>query len=231
MAGLADVKGDPGTWEIARALGRELDFPVGPYEARVPTANEMNAVLPYIVDRFARFAAGKYFCENAEITLAHVLGITVPRQGFPDSSGYNPKTGLDWLGFNKDGFDQNGCDRTGFNRYGRDKDGFDREGYNQDGFDREGYNRKGTDWYGTSREAKVTAEVAGWTDMYAAAIAAHIATLNVEAPPPAKAPTKKAATKKTATPKKAVLKKAVPVVKKPAPKKLVTAGGRRVAAA
>lgn len=227
MAGLVNVEGDPGTWRTARELGKELSFPVGPYEARVPTAEEMNVVLPYIMDRMARFARDKYFCENAEITFAHILGINVPRFGFPDSSGFNPKTGRDWEGRDRDGLDTNGLNREGFNRYGYDRDGFNKDGYNQDGFDKEGFNKEGLDWYGNSREQKIINQVTGWSDDFAAVIAAHVLQLKAAEPvvePVVTETPKKAAARKTA----ATAKKGVPT-KKAAPK--VTVAKKAAAAA
>jgi hypothetical protein len=223
MAGLADVtNGDPRSWEKARELGKQLALPTGPYEARVPTADEMNAVLPYIMDRMARFAREKYFCENAEITFAHILGINAPRYGFPDSSGYNAKSGRNIEGFNRDGYDPNGFNKDGLDRYGFNRDGYDKNGYNRDGFDKYGFNAAGRDYYGNTREQLVTKEVTGWSDEFAAAIAAHLAQLEAAKEPPAEvmeavaeAPTKKTARqtppKKTAAgAKKGTVKKAVP---------------------
>lgn len=163
MAGLADVQGDRNTWETARELGKQLKFPVGPYEARVPTADEMNAVLPYLMDRMARFAADKYFCENAEITFAHVLGINVPRQGFPDSSGFNYKSGLDWEGYNRDGFDRNGYNREGFDYRGFNKEGYNKDGFDVRGFDRDGFNKDGRDRNGLTREEGAQKLVEDWS--------------------------------------------------------------------
>lgn len=198
-----DVVGDPGTWETARALGKQLNFPVGPYEARVPTAEEMNAVLPYILDRATRHYEREYYCENAEVALAHLLGVNVPRQGFPRSDGFS-RHNLDWNGFSRDGFDREGFNREGFNRNGYDRSGFDKDGYNRDGYDRDGFNRKGVDWYGKTREKLVAELVEGWSDEMAAAVAAHMIQQGVElvAPEPPKKAVKKAA-KKAVAPKKA----------------------------
>lgn len=211
------------TWDAARELGKSLQFPVGPYEARVPTPAEMNAVLPYIVDRAARFFADKYYCENAEVTLSHVLGINVPRQGFPTSDGYS-RHGLDWGGYSKDGYDRDGYDRNGFSRYNLDREGYDRNGYDRNGYDRAGFNARGRDYNNRTREEGVKLLVEGWSDNFAAVMAAHLAALNApveEAAAPAKATkraVKKAAApaKKAATPKKAAAKK-VPPKKVPAP--------------
>lgn len=239
MAGLADVKGgNPGTWEAARELGKQLTFPVGPYEARVPTADEMNAVLPYIMDRMSRFVTDKYYCENAEVTLAHILGINVPRFGFPDSSGYNNNArnhngyGRDWEGFDRNGLDVNGRNREGRDRNGYDKDGLDKDGYNYYGRDKEGFDRKGRNQAGHTRDEAIQALVIGWSDDFAVAIAIAVAQLKaadetvtvVEAVvTPAKKAAKAAPAKKTAT----TAKKGVPTKKAPprkvAPKKLVTA--------
>lgn len=164
MAGLADVQGDRNTWDTARELGKQLKFPVGPYEARVPTADEMNAVLPYLMDRMARFAADKYFCENAEITFSHVLGINVPRQGFPDSSGYNYKSGLDWEGYNRDGYDREGYDRKGF-----DRRGFGKDGYNAEGRDRNGH----------TREEAALALINGWSKQQLAAMKSQLTEMGL----------------------------------------------------
>jgi hypothetical protein len=192
------VVGDPGTWEAARELGKQLIIPVGPYEARVPTPEEFNAVVPYIINRSMRFCALRGNCGEAELNLAHVLGINVPRQGFPLSDGYS-RGGYDWEGFNRDG---------------QGMDGFNRDGYNYNGYDRNGFNKAGRDAYGQTREQKVAADVAKWSDAYASLVAVHVAQLYipepaVEAP---KKVTKKAATKKDTakTPKKAAARKAVP---------------------
>lgn len=190
MARMADVEGNPGTWEVARELGKQLNIPVGPYEARVPTAAEMNAVLPYIMDRVARFAADKYFCENAEITLAHVLGINTPREGFPDSTGFCYRTGRDYEGYDRNGRDRNGYDRDGYDGNGRDREGYNRDGYDREGYDREGYDQRGRDYDGRTREEAVAALVGGWSDDFAAVIAAHVAKLQqpVAEQPAAKQP-------------------------------------------
>lgn len=181
MAGLADVQGDRNTWDTARELGKKLNFPVGPYEARVPTADEMNAVLPYIMDRMARFAADKYFCENAEITFAHVLGINVPRQGFPDSSGYNYKSGLDWEGYTKDGYNREGYNREGYDYNGFDKAGYNKDGFDRRGFDREGYNSEGRDRNGRTREEGALDLINGWSKEHLAAIKAQLTEMGVAA--------------------------------------------------
>lgn len=225
MAGLADVQGDRNTWEAARELGKQLKFPVGPYEARVPTADEMNAVLPYLMDRMARFAADKYFCENAEITFSHVLGINVPRQGFPDSSGYNYKSGLDWEGYNRDGYD-----REGYNREGLDYRGFDRNGYNKDGFDRrgydkDGYNVEGRDHNGHTREEAAVALVNGWSKQHLAAMKSQLTEMGLLFESVSDAAKDVAASTEAAT---AAVKKATRATKaKAAPK---TAAPKKVAA-
>jgi hypothetical protein len=192
------VVGDPGTWEAARELGKQLIIPVGPYEARVPTPEELNTVFLYLMNRSMRFCAVRGNCGEAELNFAHVFGINVPRQGFPTSEGWS-RSGHDWNGFDRNGWHY---------------DGFNREGYSRDGYDRTGFNKAGRDYCGQTREQKVAAEIAKWSDAYAALVAAHVAQLYtpepaVEAP---KKATKKAATKKDAakTPKKAAARKAVP---------------------
>jgi hypothetical protein len=201
--------GDPGTWEAARELGKQLNFPVGPYEARVPTADEMNAVLPYLMDRAARHYEDKYYCENAEIALAHLLGINVPRQGFPRSDGFS-RHNVDWAGFSREGYDRDGYDREGYDRYGFDRERYNKEGYNRDGFDRDGFNKKGRDWYGNTREEKVAAEVGGWSDEFAAAIVAHLAQAGVELMPPPVIPVvAKKVVNRAAGQKEAVMRAAV----------------------
>jgi hypothetical protein len=216
---MTNVTGDPGTWETARELGKQLTFPVGPYEARVPTADEMNAVLPYFMDRMSRFVTDKYFCDNAELTFAHILGINVPRFGFPDSSGFN-NNGRHSNGYGRDweGFDKNGLDHLGYNKEGRDQRGYDKEGFGEDGYnlygrDREGFDKKGRDPDGRTRAEQVDTLIGTWSDDFAAAIAAHVAerlTTEPPAPTPAEKATKKAATAKKATPKKVAARKAVP---------------------
>lgn len=192
------VVGDPGTWEVARELGKQLNIPVGPYEARVPTPEELNAVFLYILNRSMRFCASRGNCGEAELNFAHVFGINVPRQGFPTSEGWS-RSGYDW---------------TGYDRNGWHFEGYDREGYNRDGYDRTGFNKAGRNFYGQTREQQVTADVAKWSDAYAALVAAHVA--RVYTPEPAvetpKKTAKKAAAKKDAakTPKKAAARKAVP---------------------
>ena len=148
-----------GTWDAARELGKQLNFPVGPYDPRVPTADEMNAVLPYIINRMAQFAADKYFCENAELTMAHVLGINTPRNGFPTADGYNPRTGRDWEGYNREGWDENG---------------YNREGYDHRGLDRHGFNKEGRNRNGKTREEMAKQEIAGWSDEHIAAVRAQL---------------------------------------------------------
>lgn len=176
-----NVVGDPGTWEAARELGKQLNFPVGPYEPRVPTAEEMNAVLPYLLNRATRHYEDKYYCVNAEVALADLLGVNVPRQGFPRSDGYS-RHGLDWNGFTKDGRDLDGYDREGYNRNGYDRRGYNRDGYNNYGYDHEGFNARGIDLNGSTREQVAAALVAGWSDDFAAAIAAHVAQLKAKEP-------------------------------------------------
>lgn len=229
MARDAEVAGNPGTWETARELGKQLKFPVGPYEARVPTADEMNAVLPYFMDRMSRFVTDKYFCENAELTFAHILGINVPAFGFPDSSGYNHNTrhtrgyGRDWEGYDQHGYDQQGYNREGFDRNGCDKSGYNKDGYDRTGYDRDGFDKLGRDYNGRTREEHIQAIVNDWSDEFAAAIQAEVAKLlpPVEPEPvkPVKKAAKKAAPKVAAdrpnatrkAPAKRAAKKAVPI--------------------
>lgn len=194
--------GDPGTWETARELGKQLAFPVGPYKPRVPTADEMNAVLPYLMDRATRHYESAYYCTNAEVAFAHLLGVNVPRQGFPRSDGYS-RHNLDWEGYDKNGYDADGRNREGYNRYGFNREGYNKEGYDQYGFDREGFNKKGLDQNGLTRDEGVAKQVAGWSEEYAAAIAAYVAQLQAQQPPaeavveePKKAPAKKVTAKK-----------------------------------
>lgn len=201
---MADVTGDRNTWDAARELGKQLKIPVGPYEPRVPTADEMNAVLPYILDRMAKFAADKYYCENAELTMAHVLGINTPRQGFPTADGFNPRTGLDWEGYNRDGFDAGGFNRQGFNRRGFNREGRDAEGYNLYGYDQHGFDRNGRDDRGRTREEVAVEQVTQWSPQHLAAIRAKLIELGLDAPAPkveAEAADVIKLTKKTATQK------------------------------
>lgn len=223
----AETAGGPGTWETARELGKQLKFPVGPYEPRVPTADEMNAILPYLMDRISRFITDKYFCENAELTFAHALGINVPAYGFPDSSGYNHNSrhtrgyGRDWEGYDEAGYNQQGFNREGLDRYGCDKEGYDKDGYDRSGYDRLGFNRDGRDYNGRTREEGIKQLVDGWSDEFAEAVFAEVAKLNLPEPEPPK-PAKKAAKKAAAraadrphatrkAPVKKATKKAVPV--------------------
>jgi hypothetical protein len=175
------VVGDPGTWEAARELGKQLTIPVGPYEPRIPTADEMNAVFLYLLDRATRHYEKQYYCDNAEVAFAHLFGMNVPRQGFPRSDGFS-RHGFDWNGYNVAGFDANGYNREGFNKYGLDKEGYNKDGYNDYGYDREGFNIRGTDQNGRTREEYITDLVTGWSDDFAAAIAAHVAQLKANEP-------------------------------------------------
>jgi hypothetical protein len=194
-----DVVGDPGTWEVARALGKQLIIPVGPYEPRVPTAEEMNAVLPYLINRATRHYEREYYCENAEVALAHLLGMNVPRQGFPRSDGYS-RHNLDWEGYDKDGLDSAGRDREGFNRYGFNREGYNREGYDQYGYDKDGYDKDGRDRDGQTRDEALATLVGTWSPEFAAIIAEQInARMPAEKKTPAKRAPRKAAAKKAAT--------------------------------
>lgn len=204
MARDAETMGDPSTWDVARELGKQLIIPVGPYEPRVPTADEMNAVLPYLLDRATTFYEPRYFCENAELALANLLGMNVPRQGFPKKDGFS-RHGYDWEGFNRDGLDLDGYNRQGLDRRGFNKDGFDKDGYNYYGYDKDGFNKKGRDQDGHTREERIAAQVNGWSDEFAAAIAAQVAQLQAETPTgsaPVKKATKRAPAAKKAAPRK-----------------------------
>ncbi|MHC1732939.1 MAG: hypothetical protein AB9888_13050 [Bacteroidales bacterium] len=64
---------------------------------------------------------------------------------FSYMGGYDPQTGLDENGFNRNGF-------SSITR--RTKDGYDQLGYNQFGFDRQGYDRNGFNIAGINREGK-----------------------------------------------------------------------------
>jgi hypothetical protein len=179
----------------------------------------MNAVLPYLMDRMSRFIVDKYYCENAEIAFSHVLGINVPRFGFPDSSGYNNNArnptgyGRDWEGYDRRGYDINGFKRDGFNDRGFNKDGFNKDGYDRFGHDKDGFNKDGRDVNGHTREEHVATLVTGWSLEFAAAIAVHVAQRAAAEPavePVAAKPVKKAAAKKAAPVKKAPAKKVAP---------------------
>jgi hypothetical protein len=233
----AEEMGDPRTWETARALGKQLNFPVGPYDPRVPTPDEMNAVLPYLLNRATTFYEPKYFCANAELALANLLGVTVPRQGFPKQDGFS-RHGYDWEGFNRRGLDMNGYNREGYDSNGFNKEGYNKAGLDYYGFDKEGYNAKGVDRSGHTREEAVQVLVGKWSPEFAAAIAAHVAELQVQqpagddvidTPEVPKKVAKKAAVKKAA-PAKAAVKKAAPA-KAPGPKKVTVRAAKKAAPA
>lgn len=87
---------------------------------------------------------------------------------------YDPKTGYNYLGYDKDGFNQYGYkqdgydrdgynvkgfdrdsrDRMGYDQFGYDKEGFNKYGYQRDGYGRDGYNKKGIDRNGKDRLGK-----------------------------------------------------------------------------
>lgn len=200
----AESMGDPGTWETARELAKHLVIPVGPYTPRVPTPEEFNAVLPYILNRATTFYEPQYFCERAELALAHLLGMNVPRQGFPKADGYS-RHGYDWEGYSRRGYDRDGYDREGYDADGYNRDGYNRENFDRYGFDRDGFNRTGCDRSGQTREAAIEELVRSWSDHYAAVIEAELlkrlpAPRNSPAPRAAARP-RKVISRKTATPR------------------------------
>jgi hypothetical protein len=181
----------------------------------------MNAVLPYILDRATRHYEREYYCQNAEVALAHLLGVNVPRQGFPRSDGFS-RHNLDWDGYGKDGLDARGFNREGFNRDGLNKDGYNKDGFDRHGYNKDGFDKNGRDHQGHTAEEKVAALVSDWSDDFAAAIAEHVAKLTQveEAKPAKKAPAKKAATAKKGVPTKKAPAKKVAAAKKAAPRKV-----------
>lgn len=169
---MSEEHDDPDTWRVARDLAKHLVIPVGPYDPRVPTPEEFNAVLPYLINRAAKFYRERYFCENAELTLAHLLGMNVPSQGFPEADGYSRK-GYDWAGYTRDGFDANGYNREGFDRKGFDKKGRNAEGFDRYGYDVDGFNKDGINMNGKTRKEHIELLVSKWSDEFSALVAAE----------------------------------------------------------
>ena len=130
------------------------------YDATKPTAAELKAVRPYVVDRVIRWSQeggasnGEPYCEIVEQALTHVFGRS-PAAGWRDSEGFDCE-GFDINNRGRDGRDEEGYDLEDYDEDGihretrRTVDGFDRYGYdlfgfNKDGFDSRGWHRNGVE--------------------------------------------------------------------------------------
>lgn len=115
-----------------------------------PSAAELRAVKPYLVDKIIRWAHDHEdgVCDLVNDALATVFGRT-PAAGWRDSDGFDC-AGYDINGYDKDGYDKDNYNEEGYEKWtkvhrvtGRTVDGYDRWGYGEDGFDRHGFNSKG----------------------------------------------------------------------------------------
>lgn len=129
----------------------------GSYTVVKPSAAELSAVKPYLIDKIVRWAQDEGHCETVEDALNTVFGAR-PANDWRDSDGFDCY-GFDVNGYNAAGLDENGYDKDGFDSGGFGKDGYNKEGYNYQGFnaqgwDKEGYNNRGYNAEGVNRKGE-----------------------------------------------------------------------------
>jgi hypothetical protein len=117
----------------------QVTLPTEAYAPEPPTADQLQAILPWVLDRTVRHGRDSRYCAAYEVAFAEVFAITRPENGFIDS----------------DGLSCDGRDAQGFDAQGRDRNGRDRDGYDRDGYDADGFNRKGKHFYGHDRTTMV----------------------------------------------------------------------------
>ena len=120
------------------------------YNVVKPSAAELRAVKPYLVDKVIRWARDHDgdICDLVNDVLTTVFG-RAPAAGWRDSEGFNCQ-GYDGNGFDDKGYDEGNYNKDGYEKWskvhrvtGRTVDGFDRWGYDEDGFDKDGFNNEG----------------------------------------------------------------------------------------
>lgn len=153
----------------------QVTLPTEAYTPEQPTAEQLQAVLPWLLDRAVRHGRGSRYCSAYEEAFAEVFAITRPDNGFLDSTG----------------FSCDGRDAQGFDPQGRDRNGRDRNGYDRDGYDADGFNSKGKHYYGDDRPTSVKNALAKMTPKHRAEYIVQLAALQAaEAGAVAPAPVK-----------------------------------------
>jgi hypothetical protein len=153
-----------------------LEAPEGKYTAVKPTDEQLEAVLPFIIDKTVRWAQVNGHCSVVSAGLINLIedgrwdgAVTLFSADGRDCYGY------DRAGFNTEGYDANGRDKDGYNLYGRNRDGYDKAGYDRNGYDKAGFNADGANRHGKTREQVAAELVKGWTPEYLALVAAKLA--------------------------------------------------------
>lgn len=143
----------------------QVTLPTEAYTPLQPTAEQLQAVLPWVLDRTVRHGRDSRYCSAYETAFAEIFGITRPENGFLDSAGLNC----------------DGRDAQGFDAQGRDRRGYDRNGYDRDGYDCDGFNRRGKHIYGDDRTTVVKDAVSKMSPAHRAEYIAQLTALAAEA--------------------------------------------------
>lgn len=146
------------------------------YDAPRPTQEQLNAVLPWLVDKTITWAQKHRHCD----TVSHALGTIIDPDGQWDRNSFYSAAGYDCYGMDRQGFNAEGYDKNGRDKDGRDSEGYDRYGFNADGFDyrgrdKDGFNAQGFDRNGKTRADAIAELVGGWSPAHLQAMAAKLA--------------------------------------------------------
>lgn len=139
----------------------QVTLPTEAYTPVQPTPEQLQAILPWVLDRTVRHGRDSRYCTAYEQAFAEVFAITRPDNGFLDSAG----------------FSCDGRDAQGFDPQGRDRNGRDRDGYDRDGYDADGFNRKGKHYYGDDRATVVKGAISKMSPAQRAEYVAQLAAL------------------------------------------------------
>ena len=161
------------------------EAPDGKYEVTKPTTEQINAVLPWLVDAAVTTAKTSGYCAYFNDAFPKVFSKLLDKNDPAFPRRFYNADGFDCQGRDRDGFDKDGY-KNGYNRDGFDVTGFDQHGYNADGYNhrgysREGFNRDGLDRYGRSREQVAADLVKGWSPEHVATVRAKLAARNAAA--------------------------------------------------